>query len=328
MKGLILILAVAAALLFAGCASGPQISTAPAPTVPPVVLPAKNVTAPPAPPMPIAPPVENVTLPVENTTPQMSPDSCIVEFQKDASSVYFVMVKTASEKTLTVQCPNGDMAVLKGQLWFCENLAVPAEATAYLDGKACGSAQFQRQNAVNSPISCSVNVAPSGILAGKQATVTVTTSTGDQQVSVSYTCGDAGEKTQSRSGLVTDGSICTFSQPGEIEIDAKINGNICASTMLQVYSTPKDCSVFGSTYDSKNGVYTYTAQLAARGYSSEDSIIYYCYSTSNQQPVGSMQNSTNFITTIKCSGNTPLTEAVKVKVGSDECGYIEVPSAQ
>ena len=257
----------------------------------------------------------------------MSPDSCIVQFQKDASDVYTIMVSTASEKQLTVKCPNGKDAVLKGQLYYCENLDINSPTVALLDGKVCGSAQFQHQNGAPSPISCSVNVAPSWVTAGGQATVTVSTSTGDQQVTVSYTCG-ATEKTQTRSGLVSDGSICTFSTPGDIGIDAKINGAVCASTVLHVYSKPKDCSVFGSTYASNNGVYTYTASLAARGYSSEDNVIYYCYGSNHQNSVGLLPNSTNFVTTLTCYGSAPMAQPVKVTVGGDDCGYIELPATQ
>ncbi|MCX6772526.1 MAG: hypothetical protein NTV88_02015 [Candidatus Micrarchaeota archaeon] len=350
MKGLIFVLAVIGVLLFAGCASGPQVSTAPAPTPQPVA-PAKNTTQQnvPAPGSDrdahgcipsagyswcdvlqqcIRPWETNCTAQAaENQAPQMSPDSCKVEFQKDSSSVYYVMVKTESAKALTVKCPNGDMAILKGQLWFCEDISVPNNAIAYLDGKECGTARFLAPNVQPGKLACSVTVTPNRISMGKSADVTVMTSTGDKQVKVSYTCGDS-EKTQTRSGLLTDGSICTFNTPGAIEIDAKMDGVICASTMLQVFENAKDCSVFGSTYESKNGVHTYTAQLAVRGYSGSENMLYYCYGTNNQQPVGSMENSTDFITTVKCSGNAPLTEAVKVKVGNDECGYIELPSAQ
>lgn len=316
------VLGLVSILLLAGCAGSPQQQPTPQPQPAPAPAPAPNVTQTPLPPQPAQPAMNNST--AQNQTPAMSPDSCDVQFQKDASDIYTIMVSTASAKNLTVMCPNGKMAELKGQLYYCENLDIQSPAVALLDGKVCGSAQFQRQNNVNSPISCSVNAGPSWIVAGGQATVTFSTSTGGQQVTASYTCGGT-EKVVQASGITSDSSECTFSTPGDIEIDAKINGSVCATTILHVYSKPKDCSVFGSTYSSSNGVYTYTAQLAARGYSSEDNILYYCYGTNHQTPVIDIPNSTNFVTTLTCYGSAPMTQPVKVTVAGDDCGYINLP---
>ena len=123
-------------MLFAGCASQPQ-AQAPAPQQPapqqkaPVKEPVKNDT-PPAPPAEVQPPV-------------VETDTCTVEFQKDSSSVYYVMVKTTSTKTLEVTCPNGKQAEKRGELYLCTQLDIPSPAIAKLNGVEFCKADFNQE---------------------------------------------------------------------------------------------------------------------------------------------------------------------------------------
>ena len=335
MKGLILLLALVGVLLFAGCSSGPQVSTkAPEPSVPTVTAPAKNVTVPPKPtPAPTVmpePPAVNATPPAENGTPQLSPDSCTVQFQKDPQGVYYVMVDTSSQKELAVMCPNAKAGERQGNLYLCNQLDIAEPVVAYLGGKECGRAYFDRasvEKKSGSKTGCTLLIAPSRITAGQTSTITIWTSSGDREVNLTFNCGSE-TKSQKRSGLVTDGAICQFDTPGTIEVDAKIDGELCASRLLEVFAKSRDCSVYGSTFARKGNDYSYSATVAGRGYNTEDEMKYTCYDTPNTIAVGQLENSTDFVTTIECRGTVPLAQPIPIRIRGDACGEIELPQAQ
>jgi len=359
MKNAILVLAAISMLILAGCASTGTYGVQPSPppqrivnapsgnaTVPPQQPPApspeKNATLPPSPPelpttpprenstpapQPPAPPVVNATPASENQTPAMSPDSCIVEFQKDASNAYVVMVKTSSAKTLSVKCPNGQMAVQQGGFFICENLAVPAPATAYLDGKTCGSAQFNvapYQTAGGNKQSCQIGLAPSRITAGTTTSITVR-SYSPSQSKLTYLCGPA-EVSESTAGLYDTGKICRFDTPGTIEVYAELDGAVCATALLQVFATSRECSTYNSTLEKIGSTYIYRASVAGRGYNGIDEMKYSCYGISTTTAVSQFPSSTDFTTTIECRGSTPLTAPVDVRIGNDYCGSLQPPS--
>lgn len=136
MGNTILAMLLVGILILAGCASQqppPQSPPASPPPAPPQTQP-NNTTAEPPPALP-------------ETPPAMEAEKCTVEFQKDSSSVYYVMVKTDSKKTLEVTCPSGKQAEKRGGLYFCTELDIPSPAIAKLDGVECGRADFNRKSA-------------------------------------------------------------------------------------------------------------------------------------------------------------------------------------
>ncbi|VVB99547.1 Uncharacterised protein [uncultured archaeon] len=335
MKLAILVLIVASALLFAGCTgSAPQ--APPAPPSGQAQMPAKNntVSPPPAPPAQLP---ENST-PAGNETyvapPANVPDTCTVGFQMDASNVYLVKVDTESAKPLTVRCPNGKMAELKGSLYVCTQLDIDSPVVAYLGGSECGRASFQRsayEKKGSSKIYCTMSLSHTRITAGETSEVTIQTSTGDKEVTLTYNCGNE-TKTQKRAGLVTDGSICKFSTPGTYEVDAKIDGETCDSKVIEVFANAHECFVLQDTFGfAKLGSsYVYTARVAGRGYNGQDELRYRCYGSQTNVLVSAIPNSADFTTGIECrSIEGPMPEnSVTVTVGNDNCGSIAVPAAQ
>ena len=321
------IFALAAVLiLLAGCA-GPQISAAKEET--------KN-----APPAPVKEEPKNVPPPpvVEEKNETIAPpektldlDSCTVQFQKDPNGVYYVMVKTESPKELFVRCPHYKLGEKRGNsLYFCSDLATGEPAVAFLDLKECGRAYFDRasfEKKASGPIACTVSVGQRRITVGGTTVVTVTTSTGEQEAEVSFNCGDQ-VKTQKRSGIVSDSQICKFSTPGTIEVWASLDGEVCASTLVEVFGSAHDCAVYGSNFTMDKGEYVYFAKLAGRGYSGTDELKYKCYDTNYVTAIREMPNSTDFVTTIECRGKTPLASPVTVRIADNNCGQIELPSAQ
>lgn len=319
MRNILFVLSIAAIMLFAGCASQPQ-AQAPSPQQPapqppaPVKEPAKNET----PPVP----------PVEEQPPAMEADTCTVEFQKDSSSVYYVMVKTASTKTLEVTCPNGKIAEKQGSLYFCSQLDIPSPAIARLDGKECGRADFSKKSAEvkgTGPISCTVLLAPSRITVGTSSQVTVQAYTPNSNDVLTYNCGGQ-EITEKISGMVDTGKNCKFDSAGTIQIYAAVNGQVCASKLLEVFEKPKECFVLSSSFEMSKGEYSYTARVAGRGYSGGDILAYNCYGVPHQTRVDSLPSSTDFITTIECRGKAPLSASVPVKIGTDPCGELSLPA--
>lgn len=334
MKSFVLVLAIMAALLFAfGCA-GPQISAKEEPKkaiVPPVQ---EEEKTPPPPPPPAEEEKKNETIapPEEN----LDADSCSVEFQKDPNGVYYIMAKTDSPRELFVKCPNRKLGEKRGGLYFCDSLATGEPVVAYLYGdasaapglKECGRAYFDRASlektsGSESPIGCSVSVAPSRISVGQTSVVTVWTSTGSRQVTVSYNCGSE-IRSQKRGGMMSDSQICQFNMAGTIDVYAKVDGEVCASRILEVFSSLRDCSVYGSKLEMEKGEYIYTATVAGRGYSGTDEMKYKCYGISYVKAVRELPNSTDFATVIECRGNEPLAGNVYVKVADNNCGELEV----
>lgn len=268
----------------------------------------------------------NETMPLSNDS---SPSQlCLITFQKDASSVYYIMAKSDFEGEITVQCPNGKMAEKIGGLFFCTQLEVSEPIKAYLDGLECASADF------NTPVggliavgkekaSCSLSLSHKRITKGETTAINVQSTSGSQEINLTFNCGDK-EISQKRTGLVTDGAICQFNTPGTVEIFAKINGNLCDSEILQVFEKAKECSVsekFTLKKLAKDN-FLYTAKVSARGYSSNDLLTYSCFGVFYSKPVWQIPSSTDFVIDIECKGSTPLSGPVKVKVGGDSCGEV------
>ncbi|MCX8175002.1 MAG: hypothetical protein N3E51_02245 [Candidatus Micrarchaeota archaeon] len=325
MKELVLALLISAALLLAGCAGGsqqppsqqqPQQETpkAPAPQE-------KKETSPPS-----LPPSEGESKPAEQSPqPAVESDTCTVGFQKDASNVYLVMVDAQTSKEITVSCPTGTPAERRGTLYFCERLDFPGQAVAYIDGKKCGAASFVRgayETKGSSKIFCTIFLSQTRLTAGQSTETTIQTSTGEKEVLLEYTCGSE-IKRQKRSGLVRDGAICTYSKPGTFVVEAKIDGEVCDSKLIEVFAKPKDCFVLPTVFSKEGDYYVYKAKVAARGYSGNDEISYRCYDNLFGIKVRDIPNSTDFIKEIECRGKSgPLSQPVKVRIGADECGYI------
>jgi len=314
-----LLLLLSASLLLYGCAQQQSPPAAPSPQPPSV------------PSQPPEPSQEQPSPPANTSEAPASPpsaapsDTCTVEFQKDTSSIYYVMVKTDSAKQLSVACPNGKDGEKQGGLYFCSSLDVDSPAIAYLDGKECGRAQFSMPSPPSGAQQCKVLLAPSRITMGGTTVVSVTAYVPQERSRLTYNCGSA-VVNESAGGMVDTGRICTFSQPGTIEVSAAINGVQCASSLLEVFATSKDCSVYGSKFSMDKGQYVYTAQVAARGYSSGDELRYKCYGVPFAIKAGTLPNTTDFVATIECrSASGPLSQNVPVSMNSDACGELEVP---
>lgn len=324
MKSIILVLSVIAILLAAGCA-GPQISSKEEAkknaTLPPVAEEKKE--APPAPSAEEEPKNETVAPPEE----KLAPDSCLVQFQKDPGGVYYVMIKSDSPKELFVRCPNFKLGEKRGNLYFCESLDTGEPVVAYLDLKECGRAYFDRsgeekKNAVGS-IGCWVSVAPARIVAGQTSVVTIWTSSGEKSIKVDYNCGDKVES-EERTGMVSNSKICQFNSAGTTYVYANVDGTLCASKLLEVFGTERDCSVYGSKLQMAAKEYVYTAKVAGRGYSGGDELKYKCYDTSYARSLRDAVNTPpDFVTTIECRGKEPLAAPVSVKVADNNCGQME-----
>ena len=320
MKNALLVLIVAMVALSAGCAqSQPQ-----APPAPPAA-------APPAPAAPPAQPAAQPMAPAENATPAPAAappdDTCTLQFQKDTSNIYYVMVKTASAKEVSVTCPNGKAGQRQGELYFCSQLDIPSPAIAYLGGAECARSQFSKPSSGSPPggQQCKVLLSPPRITAGQTSGVSVTGYVSQEKSRISYNCGDR-EITESASvGMFDTGKICTFGAPGTVEISAKINGVECGSALLSVFASQRDCAVFGSEFRMSNGKYNYTAKVSARGYSGTDELHYSCYDTPFGIRASTIKSPTDFITAIECSSASgPLSQNVKVTMGGDACGELVV----
>jgi hypothetical protein len=240
------------------------------------------------------------------------------------------MVNSAQAGALSVTCPNGDEAQKQGELYFCTQLEVQNPAIAYLDGVECGRAQFSQADTTTivpaGKQSCTVLLSDSRITAGETSTVTVKAYVPQEKSTLAYLCGNI-EATEQVGGGVDTGKNCRFDAPGTIEVYAKVNGEVCATALLTVFSTPKDCSVYGAAYKYEKGEHVYTATVAGRGYSGSDKLRYTCYEVPYGIPVSSLPNSTDFVTTMECrSASGPLTKNVKVTLGGDACGEMALPA--
>lgn len=174
------------------------------------------------------------------------------------------------------------------------------------------------------PISCTVLLAPSRITVGSTSQVTVQAYTPNSNDVLTYNCGGQ-EITEKISGMVDTGKICRFDLAGTMQIYAAVNGQICASKLLEVFEKPKECFVLSSSFEMARGEYSYTARVAGRGYSGGDVLAWKCYDIPHEVRVDSLPSSTDFVTTIECRGKAPLEASVPVKVGSDPCGELALP---
>jgi len=322
MKSTLLVLALSCFLLFAGCAqSQPQGQPQPPASAP-------QAQAPPAaPPLP-AQPQPNATADEPSAPPPVAKSaSCSIQFQKDVSNIYYVMVIPA-QAGISVSCPNGSDAQKQGELYFCAQLDAAGPTVAYINGVECGRAAFSQAGNSASPSkqSCTVLLSPSRISAGQTSAVTVKAYAPQEKSNLSYLCGDH-EVSESAGGMVDTGKICQFNTPGTIEVYAKLNGEACASSTLTVFSTLKDCSVHDSAFAFDRGQYVYSARVSARGYSGTDELRYSCYDVPHAIKANTIPNTTDFVTTIECrSASGPLYKNVPVTMGGDGCGELELPA--
>lgn len=320
---------LASALLFAfllfGCA---QSAPEPEEQSPAQIVPAEPESPPSA-------PEEEAPAPVEEEAPPAAPllpeEGCLVQFQKDSSNIYYVMVKTSQPGTVAVTCPNGAGAVQQGELYFCAQLDVPEPAIAYINGKECGRALFSEADLASikpaGKQSCSIVSQPSRITAGQTASLTVKAYVTEERSNLSYLCGTT-EINERASGFVDTGKLCKFDKPGTVELYVKVNGEVCATRTLTVFAKAKDCSVYGSKYRFENGEHVYSATVTGRGYSGNDQLRYTCFGMPNGLSVRNIPNSTDFATTIECrSASEKLSASVPVTLGGDACGEM-VPPAQ
>jgi len=236
------------------------------------------------------------------------------------------MVSGVQSGAMKVTCPNGKDAQKQGELYFCAQLDLAGPAIAYLNGVECGRATFSKPSAAASPgkQSCTVLLSPSRITAGQTSTVTVKAYAPQEKSTLSYLCGDR-EVSEQAGGMVDTGKICQFNQPGTIEVYAKLNGEVCALSLLTVFSTPKDCSVYGSAFAMDKGQYVYSAKVSARGYSGTDELHYSCYGIPFAIKASTIPSTTDFATTIECRSATgPLSNNVSVSMGGDACGEMQI----
>ena len=320
MKYIALVLLLSAALMLYGCAQAPS-----SPTAPPAAQPQAPVQIVPVPSAPPAnPPANNTTTAPPAAQPAMPSAACSVQFQKASSSVYYVMVNTTQPGAIKVTCPNGADAQKQGELYFCAQLDAAGPTIAYLDGVKCGSANFSGPSAPSGKQSCTVLLSSSRISVGQTASVTVKAYVPQEKSTLSYLCGDR-EVNESAGGMVDTGKICQFNTPGTIEVYAKINGVVCASSTLTVFSTAKGCSVSGSAFRMDRGQYVYSANVSARGYSGTDYLRYSCYDIPHAIKANTIQGPTDFVTSIECrSASGPLSKNVAVTMGNDDCGEMIV----
>jgi len=324
MKNSALFLLISTFILIYGCAQAQQQEQQPDPSAPQAQFPSAEPAQVPSslPPVPPAKPANESS----NSSAAVPVDSCIVEFQKDTSNIFYVMVKTGSYGQVSVICPNGKAGQKQGELYFCSPLGIDGPTIAYLDGEECGRAQFSKpaSSFAKSGQQCKVILSPSRITVGQTSMVTVTAYVPQEKSKLTYNCGDR-EITESVGGMVDTGKICKFEKPGTIEVYAKINNETCSSALLEVFSSPKDCSVFGSVFQKDKNEFVYSATVAARGYSGSDELHYKCYDIPYAIKVSTIQNTSDFVTAIECrSASGSLSQNVKVTVGGDACGEIVV----
>jgi len=310
------------ALLLYGCAQAqPQAQPQPIPSAPQAQFPSANATLP-------QEPQPNETAGPSALPPAAPGAACSVQFQRDASNIYYVAVGNAQAGTIAVSCPNGKDAQRQGELYFCAQLDLAGPTIAYLNGVECGRAEFSKPGASGvSPgkQSCTVLLSPSRIVVGQTSTVTVKAYAPQEKSNLSYLCGDR-EVSERAGGMVDTGKICQFNSPGTIEVYAKLNGEVCAISLLTVFSSPKDCSVYGSAFAMDKDQYVYSAKVSARGYSGTDELRYSCYGIPHAIKASTIPNTTDFVTTIECRSATgPLSKNVAVAMGNDACGEMGIP---
>ncbi|MCX8195311.1 MAG: hypothetical protein N3G22_04375 [Candidatus Micrarchaeota archaeon] len=260
---------------------------------------------------------------------QPAVEKCTVLFQKDASSVYYIMVRADSQKKVSVKCPSGNMAEKRGELYFCAPLDGKAPVIAYLDGVECGRAQFGKSGeapAVGRP-SCTVSLGPARITKGERTLITVQTHTPLSEATLAYLCGSE-EISEKFSGMVVTGKNCRFDTPGKIEVYAKVNGELCGSANLEVFEKAKECSVSPMELSKNGALHTYAFKVAARGYSGGDTLRYKCYDTSYAIKLESLGVPTSdFVKSFECSSKAgPLSSPIKVYINNDYCGEAALPA--
>jgi|GEM_PF-1992653 len=263
--------------------------------------------------------------------------SCSVEFQRGAGEMYYIFVKGAGTNAgageITVSCPDGEMARIAGNAFFCEKLSIPNPTVAYVNGIACGSARFSgagaasaQPAATNAKMTCVVGANPKKIVAGDTLTVSIHTSIGEAKSVLSYDCG--GEtRSVNASGIYSETKICRYNEPGVREINASIDGVPCGSANVTIYKTRTDCSVQQGVMqrETVRDGNVYSGYVYAHGFSGSDELHYECFGNSHSVRVGNIPSSADFEYKIECSSQSKLTEPVRVAVGGIECGSLLPP---
>lgn len=252
-------------------------------------------------------------------------NSCLVDFQRGMGETYYVVVKTSGSGEITVKCPDGVWAKRTGNAFFCEKLALPSPAVAYLGGVSCGSASFSRDEPRQGGAKgmCTISVAPKKIVAGDSATVSVYASTGGAQAALAYDCGD-GEKSAEVTGIYTDTQICGYKTAGTFNVTARLDGVQCSSANLTVYRTKRDCSVQQEPLrrSFENGMNVYRGFVFGHGYASDEELYYRCAGEAYNVRIGNIPSSADFQYEVECRLKTELSEPVRVTISKIECGSI------
>lgn len=172
----------------------------------------------------------------ENATPAAPAENCTVEFHKDqASSIFYISVKTDSVREVTVVCPTGKAGMKQNALFFCDKLDVQSPAIAYIEGAECGRAAFgQSGNAsqARGKRSCALFLSSSTINAGQSVVVSFNAYSPEKS-QLLFKCGE-NDVSMTANGMVEVGKVCRFDTPGEIEVYVKLDGETCASKTLRV----------------------------------------------------------------------------------------------
>ena len=110
-----------------------------------------------------------------------------------------------------------------------------------------------------------------------------------------------------------------------IRDQALLSQRECARTYLTAFASARECLVYSTDRYLEGGYYVYKAKLSARGYSTNDKISYRCYVGTQEVPLSTFQNPTDFETEIECRSNSgPLSSDIKVSVAGESCGTIPV----
>ncbi|MFH1306134.1 MAG: hypothetical protein ABIH83_00550 [Candidatus Micrarchaeota archaeon] len=175
---------------------------------------------------------------------------------------------------------------------------------------------------------CSVELDPYAIEAGAETGVTIYAYS-PQNEKVTYLCGDE-EIIAGYGGLMNHYHLCQFDEIGLVDVWLALDGNICASAPLRVYTDiTKDnrmCQVITGTNKNSVGIEgrTYWASVYVASYDSDVLIKWKCSDAEFSQKLGEVLygNKATGVLNISCtySLDPGYVDEMPVHVESDYCG--------
>ncbi len=222
----------------------------------------------------------------------------------------------------------------------CESLAIqqpyPAPVNASGRGEApsvAGSAAIDLSGGAYSTKSCSIQVSPSVLLAGKDTLVTIYAYAGSGE-RITYSCGDGEPRSAGSGGLLGPTSrVCTYNDVGPTSVWVALDGYVCASTPLDVESPnvafhPSSCRIAANSRSMgrEGTTTTYWASLLVRHQAQNALVRWGCGSQSFNVPLSMFWNGSDIsgALNLSCTFNewSPSNAPGRASVGGQDCGTL------